>query len=327
MIKRLSNPQSGYPADGFVNVLVKRHLFKQGGSEMSKQRSGRVFLMIPIVLLSWGFLYPIMAPAQAALLDDLMDTTKHPVAVTMAMQADSFFGFNPQVYGTYGLTRDMALAFNVTYWTMISGVGVHDNNPWLETDVGLNLTFLDKRLSITPMIGFVHGQLLSSRGGFFPNGGGSVNERTTAFEGAVPNITVNWLDDRFESEFYMGYYKAIRSEGGSPSDPGPICPPVGGVGGNCLGPAQGGGRGTWDFLHYWANAGFRFNSMLSAGVHYEHLLTTRDNSAPGAQQDYYRWIGPYAEMKLPGGMAFRVTAGKDMADNQDFYKVKFIKTF
>jgi hypothetical protein len=239
--------------------------------------------------------------AAAAAADDLMDTTKHPVSVTMAMQADTFFGFNPSIYGTYGLRDNLALAFNVTYWTMISGIGVHDNNPWLETDIGVNVTFLDKRLSVTPMLGFVHGQLLSSRGGFFPNGGGSVNERSTAFEGAVPNLTMNWLDDRFEGEFYMGYYKALRSEGGN--------------------------RGTWDFLHYWANAGVRLNSMWSVGVHYEHLLTTRDNSAPGAQQDYYRWLGPYMEMKLAGGMAFRFTTGHDFTDNQDFYKLKFTKTF
>jgi hypothetical protein len=273
-----------------------------------------------------------MSPAQDVdvetprVTESLMDTKKHPVSVTMALQADSFFGFNPQVYGIYGLTDNVALAFNFTYWTMISGIGVHDNNPWLETDVGLSLTFLDKRLAITPMIGFVHGQLLSSRGGFFPNGGGSVNERTTAFEGAVPNITVNYIDNRFEGEFYMGYYKAIRSEGGSPG--GTVdCPPIGTGGGNCLGAIPAGGRGTWDFLHYWANAGYRVNSLFSVGAHYEQLLTTRDNSAPGAQQDYYRWIGPYVELKLAGGMAFRFTAGKDLADNQDFYKVKFTKTF
>lgn len=264
-------------------------------------------------------------PALADTTDDLMDTKKHPVSVTMAMQADSFFGFNPAIYGTYGLTDNIALAFNFTYWTMISGVGVHDNNPWLETDVGLNFTFLDKRLSVTPMIGFVHGQLLSSRGGFFPNGGGSVSERTTAFEGAVPNITMNYLDNRFEGEFYLGYYKAIRSEGGSGGGGAISCANPGGT--NCLGPGPAGGRGTWDFLHYWGNLGVRVNSMWSVGAHYEHLLTTRDSSAPGAQQDYYRWIGPYVEMKLPGGMAFRFTAGKDLTDNQDFYKLKFTKTF
>lgn len=259
--------------------------------------------------------------------EDLMDTKKHPVSVTMALQADSFFGFNPQIYGTYGLTENVALAFNFTYWTMISGVGVHDNNPWLETDVGLSFTFLDKRLAITPMIGFVHGQLLSSRGGFFPNGGGSVNERTTAFEGVVPNLTMNYIDKYVEGEFYLGYYKAIRSEGGSPNDPATACTPIGGSGGNCLGPAEGRARGTWDFLHYWANLGYRVNSMFSVGAHYEHLLTTRDNSSAGAQQDYYRWLGPYMELKLAGGMAFRFTTGHDFADNQDFYKLKFSKTF
>ena len=264
-------------------------------------------------------------PAKKITTDDLMDTTKHPVSVTMAMQADSFFGFNPSIYGTYGLTDNIALAFNVTYWTMINGIGVHDNAPWLETDVGLNFTLLDKRLSITPMIGFVHGQLLSSRGGFFPNGGGSVNERTTAFEGVVPNIIANYLDDRFEGEFYLGYYKAIRSEGGSGGGGATGCSGL--VDTNCLGATQTGGRGTWDFLHYWANLGVRVNSMWSVGAHYEHLLTTRDSSAPGAAQDYYRWIGPYVEMKLPGNMAFRFTAGKDLTDNQDFYKLKFTKTF
>ena len=70
--------------------------------------------------------------------------------------------------------------------------------------MGLNFTFLDKRLSVTPMIGFVHGSLLSSRGGFFPNGGGSVNERTTAFEGAVPNIIANYIDDRFRGRVLPG---------------------------------------------------------------------------------------------------------------------------
>lgn len=281
-------------------------------------RSGRWTVAAMVAALALGIVAG--QPARAGMTDDLMDTTKHPVSVTMAMQADSFFGFNPAIYGTYGLTKDVALAFSTTYWTNISGQGVHDANPWLELDLGLNFTFFDKRLSVTPMLGTVHGSLLSSRGGSFPKGGGSRNERTTAFDGWVPNIIVNYLDDRFEGEFYMGYYKAGRSEGGSP-----------GTGTSCsatdFNDCQTGRRGTWDFLHWWANAGYRFNSMFSAGVHYEQLLTTRDNSAPGAQQDYYRWFGPYVEMKLAGGMAFRFTAGHDFADNEDFYKLKFTKTF
>ena len=58
---------------------------------------------------------------------------------------------------------------------------------------------------------------LVGTGGYFPNGGGSVNRRTTAFERAMPNVTMNYLDNRFEGEFYLGYYKVIRSEGGSDS--------------------------------------------------------------------------------------------------------------
>jgi hypothetical protein len=293
-----------------------------GGEMMDRRSCARRGLGVAVLLCA------VVVASRTAAADDLMDTAKHPVSVTMAMQADTFFGFNPSIYGTYGLRDNLALAFNVTYWTMISGIGVHDNNPWLETDAGVNLTFLDKRLSVTPMLGFVHGQLLSSRGGFFPNGGGSVNERSTAFEGVVPNLTMNWLDDRFEGEFYMGYYKALRSEGGKPGAFTNCSDLL--LNGQCLGTRSGvgaGGRGTWDFLHYWANAGVRLNSMWSVGVHYEHLLTTRDNSAPGAQQDYYRWLGPYIEMKLPGGMAFRFTTGHDFTDNQDFYKLKFTKTF
>jgi hypothetical protein len=201
------------------------------------------------------------------------------------------------------------------------------------------MTFLNKQLSVTPMLGFVHGMLLSSRGGVFPNGDGSRNERTTAFEGVVPNITANWLSDRFEGEFYMGWYKALREEGGSAQDTGAAgCSTVGSA--DCDIPQRGaGGRGSWDFLHYWFNAGVRANDIISFGVHYEHLLTTRADArvGPGAtpttlsgggyQQDYYRWIGPYVEAKLPNSMALRFTVGKDTADNEDFYKLKFVKTF
>lgn len=264
-----------------------------------------------------------------AALPQLKGKEESPASVTMALQADSFFGFNPSVYGTYRLKEDFAVAWNFTYWNNISGLGVHNANTWLETDLGVNMTFLDKRLSVTPMVGFVHGMLLSSRGGFFPNGGGSANERTTAFEGVVPSLTVNWLSDKTEAEFYGGWYKAIREEGGKPG--AQETDALGNCGGsgqrNCLGPGPAGARGSWDFLHWWGNAGYRLTEVWSLGGHYEQLLTTRDNSAPGAAMDYYRWIGPYVEAKLPGGMAFRFTSGKDLANGQDFYKVKFTKTF
>lgn len=283
-------------------------------------------LTLGALMPAWHVYAQDVEVEKKAVLPKVAEKDESPATVTMALQADSFFGFNPSVYGTYKLREDFAIAWNFTYWNNISGLGVHDANTWLETDLGVNMTFFNKQLSVTPMIGFVHGMLLSSRGGFFPNGAGSANERTTAFEGIVPNITVNWLSEKYEGEWYTGWYKAMREEGGAPTGQ-TVCPDVGTGGGNCLGASRGGARGSWDFLHWWGNAGYRVNEVMSLGVHYEQLLTTRDNSGPRAAQDYFRWLGPYVEAKLPGGMAFRFTAGKDLADNQDFYKLKFTKTF
>lgn len=276
----------------------------------------------------------VVALAVPGFAQDKAKQEENPASVNLVMQGDSFFGFNPAVAGTYKLSNDLAIAFQAIWWTDISGLGVHDANTWLETDLGVNLTFLNKQLSVTPMLGFVHGMLLSSRGGVFPNGDGSRNERTTAFEGIVPQVTLNWLSDKLEGEFYMGWYKGIREEGGSSGDGGAnACSAIGSP--DCDTAARGnGGRGRWDFLHYWANAGYRVNELFSFGLHYEHLLSTSASAVGGGaasnggyQQDYYRWIGPYVEAKLPGAMALRFTFGKDTADNEDFYKLKFVKTF
>ncbi len=295
-------------------------------------RFGRMCGVIALVLGLTG-------TSLSAFAQDKPKQEESPSAVSMVLQGDSFFGFNPAIAGTYKLSSDLAIAYQGVWWTDISGLGVHDANTWIETDLGVNMTFLNKQLSVTPMLGFVHGMLLSSRGGVFPNGDGSRNERTTAFEGVVPNLTANWLSDRFEGEFYMGYYKALREEGGSNADGGAAgCSTIGsvdcGLGGGATSNRGNGGRGSWDFLHYWFNAGVRANDIISFGVHYEHLLSTRASaigggtaSGRGYQQDYYRWIGPYVEAKLPGSMALRFTVGKDTADNEDFYKLKFVKTF
>lgn len=294
---------------------------------MGGVRFGRIWLGVVVGLgLTWTSL--------AALAQDKPKQEESPSAVSMVLQGDSFFGFNPAIAGTYKLSSDLAVAYQGVWWTDISGLGVHDANTWIETDLGVNMTFLNKQLSVTPMLGFVHGMLLSSRGGVFPNGDGSRNERTTAFEGVVPNLTVNWLSDKLEGEFYMGYYKALREEGGSNADGAAnACSTIGSP--DCDTATRGnGGRGSWDFLHYWFNAGVRANDIISFGLHYEHLLSTRASAIGGGtasnrgyQQDYYRWIGPYVEAKLPNSMALRFTVGKDTADNEDFYKLKFVKTF
>jgi hypothetical protein len=69
------------------------------------------------------------------------------------------------------------------------------------------------------------------------------------------------------------------------------------------------------------------NSMWSLGAHYEHLLTTRDSSAPGAAQGLLSLDWSVRRNEVAGQHGFPVHGGKDLTDNQDFYKLKFTKTF
>lgn len=89
----------------------------------------RGYSLVIVGLVIVSFLIPSLpAHAEEAL---HIPTEAGPVSVTMALQADTFFGFNPQVFGTYALTDHLAFAFNAVYWTDIQGMGVHDSNPWL----------------------------------------------------------------------------------------------------------------------------------------------------------------------------------------------------
>lgn len=250
-----------------------------------------------------------------------IEEKKSPSTVTMSLNADTFFGFYPIINGTYQLREDFAIYWNLIYWTMTSGVGSGNNNPWLQTDVGVNLLYFDKHLSVTPAFGFTHGMYMSSRGGFFPStgepaggpGGEGVNQRGSVFEGYQPSLLTNWLSEKFEGEAYVAYYAALREEGGHPSASNP--------------PGTPGARGSWDFLYWWANYGYRINEKFSVGGHYEEFLSVRDNSAPNAQMTFYSWVGPYFEVKLFDGILLRLTGGKDLVQDQDFYKLKFSKTF
>ena len=70
-------------------------------------RSGRWTVAAMVAALALGIVAG--QPARAGMTDDLMDTTKHPVSVTMAMQADSFFGFNPAIGAENGPSQLLAL--------------------------------------------------------------------------------------------------------------------------------------------------------------------------------------------------------------------------
>ena len=217
---------------------------------------------------------------------------ENPISGSIAIGQDSFFGLYPQVYANYKLREDLALAFIATYWDV-------GGPAWSQIDLGVNKTWLDKRLSITPLVGWTNGSYMSSRAVVTP---GPVR----AFESVVPAIYIDWYDGLFEGEFYMGYYKATRQTG---FDTG-----IGRV-------------GSWDALFWWTYGGVQVHEHASLGVHYEEFSALR-NSGPGTDhQSLYRWLGPYIELKLSGGTTFRFTTGHDFASNDDFFKLRFVTPF
>jgi hypothetical protein len=230
-------------------------------------------------------------------------------SVSLSLRQDTFFGFYAVVNGVHQITENIGFAYGGWWYQDVRNGTSVGSNPWTEIDLGVNITAFDKKLSVTPMIGTVHGSLLSTRSVDIP-------ANAQAFEGIVPNVTANWDDGLFEAELYWSYYKSIRNVSAAERSDG--------------------GFGTWDFMHYWINAGVKVHPVVSVGVHWEHLQTTRD-SAPGASgMNFYRWIGPYAEIKGPASTAFRFTAGHNIdgdnfgggaGGNNDFYKMAFTKTF
>ena len=164
-----------------------------------------------------------------------------------------------------------------------------------------NFIAADGRLAIKPQIGITNGALLS-RGNL---GRGPGNTTTTlnggnVFDGLVPSLTINYSDDKFEGEFYGGYYAALRNRTEN--------------------------VGALDFLHTWVNAGYKFSDKVSAGAHYELLSNTRNTFPGGATARAYQWLGPYVQFKTSNGFFARFTGGVEegggAAGNRgDFYKL------
>lgn len=231
------------------------------------------------------------------------------------LNQDSFFGFYPSFNGLLEINEGLDFSFYGILWTK-PAFGLDQGNSgddlWTEFGVGVNLHYLDDKLLVKPQIGLTNGSLLSGGNRITetvpdPDGGEGatqVVERTDGAnfaDGIVPNITVNYGDEKWEAEFYLGYYLALRNRNDS----------------------------GLDFLHYWANTGYRFSKNVSAGLHWEHLRNTRNSYPGGESDDVYRWIGPYVQFTLPKGFYARFTAGADIEDDNDgdFYKLNVGMTF
>jgi hypothetical protein len=239
--------------------------------------------------------------AVPALAQDAMGPQKREATYTVALNQDSFFGFAPSFNGAIPVNETTDFTFYGIFWTRPSFNLVGGNNGdglWTEFGVGANFHLMDGALKVKPQIGLTNGSLLS---GGAQGAGGPEGARFA--DGIVPSLTVNYSDDKFEGELYAGYYAALRQRNDA---------------------------AALDFLHLWVNAGYKFSSLVSAGVHYELLSNTRTTYPGGQAAAVYEWVGPYVQFTLPKGMFARFTAGPDTRKNNgrgDFYKMSVGMSF
>ena len=156
----------------------------------------------------------------------------------------------------------------------------------------MNIHALDGKLAIKPQIGITNSSLLS--GGEIAADG--TQEGGNFADGVVPSLTVNYSGEKFEAEYYSGYYLAARGRDGD---------------------------AALDFLHLWVNAGYKITNKVSTGAHYEWLENSR-NTFPGTDgSTTYEWVGPYVQFSLDNGFFSRFTSGAEIQDGAtgDFYKL------
>jgi hypothetical protein len=203
-----------------------------------------------------------------------MEPAKPAGGLSVTLNQDTFFGFNPAFQGTLRVTDALDLSYYGIFWTRPAlGQPGDGSNLWTEFGLGVSYAATDY-LKIIPQIGITNGTLLSSAGAARRGG--------VVADGVVPNLTVNLDHDAVEGQLYAGYYKSLRDV-----------------------------AGTNDFLHFWLNAGPRITKMISIGAHYEHLALTRTTG--GDPTILYQWVGGYLQFRVPNTTAFaRFTGGANI---------------
>jgi hypothetical protein len=224
---------------------------------------------------------------------------------SVVLNQDAFFGFYPTFNGLIPISDNVDLSFYGILWTTdgfaSATPGDGEGEPatlnigsdlWTEFGIGANFILNDGKLQIKPQVGLTNGFLLSR--GVRDEDGEPTGTGGNFADGIVPSLTINYLDDSFEAEYYGGYYAALRNRND---------------------------EGSLDFLHTWINAGYRFTSNFSAGAHYELLSNTR--AVGGSSSVVYQWLGPYVQFSLKKGFFARFTAGADIEEggDGDFYKL------
>lgn len=239
------------------------------------------------LLLSFLF-FGVIGFTQAQSSDD------DKVSLTMSLNHDAFFGFNPMAAGSYNFSEKTAFTFYGIQW----GAGTASAwGNWTEFGVGFSQQIGD--LNINPQIGFTKGSLLSS----------GAAQPGIIGDGIVPNLTANYGSDKLEGQLYAGYYGALRNN--TTNIPA--------------------GQSTNNYVHYWLNAGYKVAPWFSFGAHYENLYLSGGETNGGGELDRadgYVWVGPYVQF-TKGSAGMRLSFGSNVAEEttrfapNDFYKLSF----
>ena len=205
-------------------------------------------------------------------------------SMDVTLNSDIFFGFYPFFAGSYSLNEKTAFTFYGILWSGANDGAGFGGGAWGNwTEFGVGMNFdVADGININPQIGLLSGSLTSGLG------------TPVLGEGIVPNLTMGLDKAKAEGEIYIGYYHGFNH--GNPT--------------------------TFNYLHYWANTGYKFTPFFSAGLHLEHLRFTGGSNLPSdASYDYYVALGPYVQFADPNGGAFaRFTSGADLRSDEQVIK-------
>ncbi|WP_037315435.1 DUF6733 family protein [Salegentibacter sp. Hel_I_6] len=224
------------------------------------------------------------------------DETIDKIGASLSLNHDAFFGFNPMMSLSYQFSETDAFTAYGIQWGAGTGSAW---GQWTEFGIGYNRSL--GNFDINPQLGFTMGNLLSS---------GAGDQRGIIGDGIVPNLTVNYDSEYLEGQFYFGYYASLRDG------------------------TELAGESTLNYVHYWANLGYKASDFFSFGGHFEELFLDGGNVNGGGnvdRADYYVWLGPYLQFQK-GNAGMRFSFGSNLADEDDrsapndFYKLSFFIT-
>lgn len=226
--------------------------------------------------------------ASAGLVLDMPDSEKElskpPASFAVQILQNNAAGFYPLILGSFGIAPKLSFTYYGVFWTNSAfGTLETGSDLWFEYGFGLGFKAAQEKLFLNPSLGFTNGKFLS--------GGGS----NVVGDGIVPSLFALYNQGIFETEFYLSYYKSLRS----------------------------GGPVTRDFILNWVLPGIRINDHVALGVHYEQFVNTRVTD--GDPSSVYQWLGGYLRLTAGKGYSLRISAGKNMQEDSpfssEFYKI------